>query len=104
MIDALDECIDENGTRREILTFLAELSDWALPQVHVLITSRPEPDIQKSLSCLKRLNSICIQSHQQDDIEKYVKSVLTTDPDLAKWSVEVKGEIQDGLTKDSAGM
>lgn len=104
IIDALDECIDECGTRKEILTFLAELSDWALPQVHVLVTSRPEPDIQKSLASLKRLKSICIQTRQQDDIEKYVKSVLTTDSDLAKWSVEVKGEIQDTLTRNSAGM
>ena len=104
LIDAVDECIDENGTRREILTFLTELSDWNLPQLHILITSRKEPDIEKSLSRLRRLNSICIQTQQQQDIEKYVISVLGSDRDLAKWSFQVKKDIQDVLIRNSAGM
>lgn len=103
-IDALDEGIDETGTRREILTFLTELSDWALPKVHILITSRKEADIEKSLTSLTRLRSICILTQQQKDIEKYVKSFLTTDSVLKKWSAEAKEEIQDALTKNSNGM
>lgn len=104
IIDALDECVDKNGTRREILTFLTELSDWNLPQLHILVTSRKELDIEKSLNFVEKSSSICIQTHQQQDIEKYVKSVLKTDPDFAKWSFEVKQDIQDVLTKNSAGM
>lgn len=83
-IDALDECLDETGRRNEILNLLTELSEWALPKVHILITSREEPDIKKALTHLKELKSICIQNKQQRDIEKYVKSVLTTDPDFTK--------------------
>ena len=104
IIDALNECMNENGTRREILTFLTELSDWNLPHLHILITSRKEPEIEKSLSLLKRLRSICIQTQQQQDIEKYVKSVLKSDLDFAKWSLDVKREIQDALTENSAEM
>ena len=39
-----------------------------------------------------------------DPSAKYVKSVLQTDPDFAKWSFDVKQEIQDALTNKSAGM
>lgn len=104
IIDALDECVDENGTRREILTFLTDLSTWNLPQLHILVTSRKEPEIEKSLTSLEKLSSICIQTHQQKDIEKYVKSVLQTDPDFAKRSFDIKQEIQDTLTEKSAGI
>ena len=104
IIDALDECIDENETREEILTFLTELSGWSLPQLHVLITSRKEPEIEESLTSLKGMSSVCIQIQQQEDIEKYVKSVLETDSYLAKWSFEVKREIQDTLIRNSDGM
>lgn len=100
----MDECVDENATRGEILTFLTELSDWNLPQLHILVTSRKEPEIEKSLTSLKTLNSICIQTHQQRDIGKYIESVLQTDPNFAKRNSEVKQEIQDALTKNSNGM
>ena len=66
IIDALDECIDENETRREILTFLTDLSNWNLPQLHILVTSRKELEIEKSLTSLENLNPICIQTHQQN--------------------------------------
>lgn len=90
IIDALDECIDAKGTREEILTFLTELSGWSLPQLHVLITSRKELEIEKSLTSLKSMSSVCIQTQQQGDIEKYVESVLETDSSLKKWKFEVK--------------
>lgn len=59
-IDALDECLDETGTRKEILNLLTELSDWASPRVHILVTSRKESEIEKSLTFLSNLKSICI--------------------------------------------
>ena len=66
IIDALDECIDENETRREILTFLTDFSNWNLSQLHILVTSRKELEIEKSLTSLENLNPICIQTHQQN--------------------------------------
>ena len=104
IVDALDECVDETGTRTEILTLLSKFSDWALPNVHVLVSSRKELDIEKSLTLLTSLKPICLQTRQQKDINTYVKSVLATDPDLEKWSPEVREEIRDTLTRMSNGM
>lgn len=104
VIDALDECIDENGRRAEILALLAELSSWALPQVHILVTSRKEQDIEKALIPLTTLPSICIQTQQQNDVKLYVKSILATDPDLQKWSNEIKKKIAEALIEKADGM
>lgn len=62
IINALNKCMNENKTRRKILTFLTELSNWDLPYLHILITSRKESEIEKSLSSLKRLRFIYIQT------------------------------------------
>ncbi len=104
IIDALDECIDEDGSRKQILTLLEELSMWALPNVHILVTSRKEPDIEHSLTSLKTLRSVCPQTQQQNDIEIYVNSILTTDSNLKKCSAEVKEEIKETLVNNADGM
>jgi archaellum biogenesis ATPase FlaH len=104
VIDALDECIDENERRAEILNLLMEFSNWALPQVHILVTSRKEEDIEKALMSLKMLSSICIKTQQKNDIELYVRSILATDVDLRKWTDEVKEEIAEALTRNAGGM
>lgn len=104
VIDALDECTGETGTRNEVLDLLHELSWWALPNVHVLITSRKEPDIEKSLTSLETLRAVCIQTQQQNDIAIYVKSLLATDSNLKRWSAEVKEEIIEALVKNADGM
>jgi hypothetical protein len=93
----LNKCIDE--TRKEILDLLHEISWWTLPNVHILITNRKKSDIEKSLIFLKTLRSVCIQTQQQNDIEIYVKSILTTNFNLKKWSAEVKEEIEEALVK-----
>lgn len=104
IIDALDECID-NGRRTEILTLLTELSKWALSNLHVLVTSRKEPDIEKSLTPLLTLRPICIQTDQiQNDLRLYVRTHLRKDSDLAKWSPKIKQEIEETLIEGANGM
>ena len=104
VIDALDECVDENGSRTEILALLNELSHWALPEVHILVTSRKESDIDRALNSLTMLPSICIQTQQQSDITLYIRSILATDSDLLKWTDEVKEEIAETLIRKAFGM
>ncbi|KAH0563190.1 hypothetical protein GP486_002236 [Trichoglossum hirsutum] len=103
--DALDEC-PSNGTERvELCALLTEFSRWALPNLHILVTSRNEPDINEALSALVTFPAICIQSKQVDaDIRLYVKTELENDPKLKKWSIQIKKEIENTLVEGADGM
>jgi hypothetical protein len=75
MIDALDECPRHGGEMVELLAALAEIRHWNPPGLHILATSRKEPDIEEALTPLLTCSSVCIQTNQVDeDIRKHVKS------------------------------
>ena len=102
VIDALDECPKESGERRDLLDILTDIHAWGLPNLHVLVTSRNEPDIDMVLSPLITLPPTCIQTDRiQSDISLYVRSQLTKDPELAKWSKfpTISMEIEESLVK-----
>jgi hypothetical protein len=103
--DALDEC-PSNGTERvELCELLTEFSRWALPNLHILVTSRREPDINEALSTLVTFPPIYIQSEQVDaDIRLHVRTKLANDPRLKKWSLQIKKEIEDTLVEGADGM
>ena len=103
VIDALDECPidDEDKRRNKVLALLAELSEWAVPNLHVLVTSRKEPDIDEALAPLVSFSSMSIQTNQvQPDIYKYIKSQLANDVRLKKF----KEEIENTLFEQAHGM
>lgn len=107
VIDALDECPlgDKDKSRTKVLALLTEISGWALPNLHVLVTSRKEPDIDMALAPLANLSSILIQTNQvQPDIQRYIKSQLDNDLELKKWSSMIKKEIENTLVEKAHGM
>lgn len=107
VIDALDECPigDENRSRAKVLALLTELWRWPLPNLHVLVTSRNEPDIGKALAPLRNFSSLSIQASQvQPDIHKYINSQLANDLELNKWPSSTKTEIEITLSVEACGM
>lgn len=107
VIDALDECPkgDIDKSRSKVLALLIELLGWALPNLHILVTSRREPDIDKALTSLENLSSISIQTHQvQPDIHKYIKSQLANDPEVKNYPSLIKEEIENTLAEQAHGM
>ena len=88
VIDALDECPIGDESRAKVLALLTELSGWSLSNLHVLVTSRKEPDIEKALAPLANLvnfSSVSIQTNQvQADIHEYIKSQRAYDPELQR--------------------
>lgn len=46
IIDALDECTTSKGTRATLMRSLVKLQKHSPPNVHILVTSRQEPDIE----------------------------------------------------------
>ena len=77
-MDGVDECPDTSGVRsprEQVLSFIQELVELRLGNLHILITSRPEIDIRNRLEPLTSLRvSLHDQTGHQEDIAKYIKS------------------------------
>jgi len=108
--DALDECpknAEKLGEepRKELLELITEIKAWSPSNIHLLLTSRPEPDIRETLTPLLKTEAISIQGSQVDsDIELHINSQLSTDSKLNNWPGEVKQEIEKTLTAGANGM
>jgi hypothetical protein len=104
ILDALDECED----RAELMDIINQITGWQLDNLHVLVTSREEREIQSSLESLaQEQNIICLESRLVDgDIQKYVSTRLLNDADLRKWqkSSDVQHEIKTALMNGPRGM
>jgi hypothetical protein len=102
--DALDECTQ----RPELTDMLQTVAGWQLDNMHLLMTSRKERDIESSLeSYVKEEDTICLQRDVVDkDIQRYVQQRLFEDRTLAKWNKDaaVRQEIEDALIRGACGM
>jgi hypothetical protein len=108
IVDGLDECPDtsDNPSPREnVLGLLEELVNSKLPNVRICITSRPEMDIKLALDPLTfRSVSLHDESGQIEDINNYIKSVISGDPKNRRWKAEDKQMVIDVLTRNANGM
>lgn len=104
ILDALDECTH----RLELMDVLETVAGWQLDNMHLLMTSRKERDIESSLvSFVKEEDTICLQRDVVDkDIQRYVQQRLSDDKTLAKWNKDatVRQEIEDALIRGARGM
>ena len=104
ILDALDECTE----RDELLADIEEIVSWKELNLHLLTTSRKEPDIEEVLTPLSdKRNRIAIQSALVDaDIRTYIHGRLQTDRKLKRWQKHsnVQMEIENTLTRKADGM
>lgn len=104
VVDALDEC-PKACEREELLSLIAEMKSWSPSNIHLLVTSRQEPDIEETLFPLLTSPAIPIQGFQIDmDIRLHVADQLSSDPKLNKWPKAVKMEIENALVEGAGGM
>jgi hypothetical protein len=108
VIDALDECPDTDALpspREKVLALVEQLIESGLTNLRICITSRPETDIKVVLEPLTfRSVSIHDESGQMEDIEKYIRSVVNTDPKNRRWKQEDKQRVIDVLIERADGM
>jgi hypothetical protein len=108
IVDALDECPNTSAMpspREKVLILVEEFVELGLPNLHICVTSRPEPDIKSVLGPLTfRSVSLHDESGQMGDIDYYVKSIVNTDPKMRRWKAEHKQLVIDVLTKNADGM
>jgi hypothetical protein len=104
ILDALDEC----KQRPELMDVLETVARWPLDNVHLLMTSRKERDIESSLeSYIKEEYTISLQRDVVDkDIQRYVQQRLSVDKTLAKWNKDaaIRQEIEAALMHGARGM
>jgi hypothetical protein len=102
LLDALDES-PRYDQRNSVLNAIQTMRGWHLPELHLLVTSRDEPDIRELLSPAKdetvTMNNIKINR----DIIEFISGQLNTNPRLRKWHA-FRDRIQQDLTDRAQGM
>ena len=105
IIDALDECSLQECQRQILCDGLKEICGWQLSNLHLLLTSRREADLLRTLDPLVTIPPVSIQAEViASDILKYVRSELVGHERLQKWPENVKREIEDIIVAKSDGM
>ncbi len=104
IIDALDE----SKEREKLLRLLKRINEQKHPKLHILVTSRPELEIEKSLKAMTNDEArICIQSKLiQEDILTYIQDRLESDDSLERFKLQpkIQQEIREALTEKADGM
>ena len=108
IVDGLDESPNTSTQafyRKQVLSFLAELVEAQLQNLHLCVTSRPEVDIKAILEPLAfRSVSLENESGQKKDIQDYIESIVHTDDKMKSWNSKHKQLVIDVLTDKMDGM
>jgi hypothetical protein len=109
VIDALDECPRSNGEREKLLQLLGRVQKWTLLNLHILYTSRHEPDIEAELRALfsgPATAIIDLQKRQKEmdgDIGTYIDQKIAS-PAFRTWPSKTKEDVKAALTGKADGM
>ena len=76
ILDALDECSEEDGCRHRMLNELSRLTDDA----NIMMTSRQNVNIERYFDRLQHLNIIA----DAEDLRQYLEARLLNSPSLAR--------------------
>ena len=95
VIDALDEC--PLPERRQLLRYIIELRNEDNGKVHILATSRREPDIDSKLNKPPTI-TMNIEGQFGEDINLFVKTALCENEKLKQWDKDSKSQIMKELT------
>jgi hypothetical protein len=98
VVDAIDECVE----RDRVLSWIKglTLNHIAEGKLHILVTSRNEPDIANHLASFK---TIVLDEFTKDDIGLYINLKMETSA-LQFWDTAIKTEILTALMKNAGGM
>jgi ankyrin repeat domain-containing protein 50 len=102
LLDALDE--SPRFERRDgVLKILDKMRKWHLPGLHMLVTSRDEPDIRESLNPMRDEQVVMKNDEISGDISDFISGRLKTDRELRKLD-KYHSQIQQALTEGAQGM
>lgn len=98
MIDSLDEC----GDRSELLYWITGTNIWKHANLHMLFTTRPEPDIRHDLAEITHIRYVVIEGpSSQRDIEIFLDAKLAK---ITQWSQATRQAVKKKLLERADGM
>ncbi|KAF7968345.1 hypothetical protein HWV62_30939 [Athelia sp. TMB] len=98
IIDALDECAEQ----RRVLNWIQSITLQTSSSLHLLITSRPEPDIENSLRSLRNTRGINLTDQQaSEDIYNYINARLS---EVDGWTEYQKELVRAALSRGANGV
>lgn len=106
LLDALDESPRRTqqspirNARNNVLATIREIRHWHLPELHVLVTSRDEPDIRKSLKPTPDQEVAMDNSEIEQDIRRFISYRLKIS--FQDWSKH-HDQIQQALAERAHG-
>lgn len=100
VVDAIDEC-PVGSERDAVIEILNEMR--AIPNNHILVTSREETDIRQGLQVTADESISLHNADVQADIELFIRDHLTTNKKLMKWKKH-HVDVEHALSKQSNGM
>lgn len=102
LLDALDES-PRYSQRDRVLTVIQTMRNWLFPGLHLLVTSRDEPDIRESLNPARNDEIAMRNAEINQDISNFISRQLNTDPKLQKWRTH-HDRIQQVLAERAQGV
>lgn len=102
LVDALDES-PRFDQRDQVLDIIQNMREWNLPGLHLLVTSRDEPDIRESISPTKNEELVMKNDEINQDIADFISGQLETNPKLRKWRA-FRDRIQQTLIQKAHGV
>jgi ATP/maltotriose-dependent transcriptional regulator MalT len=105
IMDALDEYpeISNESQRQELLDLIKQIVEHESEILHVLVTSRSEPDIRAALGALAGRGTSIQRGEVDADIRVYVRTQLKNDT-FARLPQNLKQDIEENLGKKANGM
>jgi hypothetical protein len=102
IIDALDECTEVE----KLLSTVQTISNWGIPGLHLLTTSRPEKIITDVLNRPEICKIPVDKVVKNEDIRVHVRAQMQIDPSLKRWSSkpDIQTEIEACLVDKAHGM
>ncbi len=105
VIDALDECAEEDGERADLLDIIAEMHSWQSKKLHMMVTSRRQTDIEVMLEPLLIMKPISMADEQINaDVKILISRDVCTLAKKNRWPPTLTNEVEDALLLGSNGM
>ncbi|PGH16886.1 hypothetical protein AJ80_05030 [Polytolypa hystricis UAMH7299] len=107
ILDALDECATHDSERGRMLELLSEIHSWDRNEIHILVTSRRELDIDEVLVEILTKPTETPVSLQDDmhhrDIRLHISKQLMSSK-FKSWPKRIKQEVEEALGQQVDGM
>ena len=100
ILDALDECVE----RQKLLSVVQQLLHSKTRNMHILVTSRSDPDLEEYLTPMITAHILLESSLIEPDIRSYIQEQLNHSPKLRRWPQKVQANIESALMKGAQGM